>query len=97
MHAASGGHTHLPKIEVQTFEWCLYNIEAYVCNLEIMSKCHELLCSREIVNQHFERKECFSGASCKVLCEFLTEAKISVFVVERHLYNSNIGAYVCNI
>ena len=60
-------------------------IEAYVCNLKIMSKWKELLCSREIVNRHFESKECFSAASCKVLCEFLAEAKISVFVVEQHL------------
>jgi len=29
------------------------------------------------VNQYFESKECFSVASCKVLCEFLTEVKIS--------------------
>ena len=93
MHAASGGHTRLPKIEVRTFEWCLYNIDAYVCNLEIMLKWNELLCSREIVNRHFKSKEC----SCKVLCEFLTEAKISVFVLERHLYNFNIDAYVCNV
>ena len=34
------------------------------------------------MNRNFEREECFSAASCKVLCEFLTEAKISVFVVE---------------
>ena len=71
MHVASGAHTRLPKIEVRTFEWCLYNIDAYVCHLEIMLKWNELLCSREIVNRHFESKEC----SCKVLCEFLTEAK----------------------
>ena len=93
MHAASGAHTRLPKIEVRTFEWCLYNIDAYVCHLEIMLKWNELLCSREIVNRHFESKEC----SCKVLCEFLTEAKISVFVVERRLYNFNIDASVCNV
>ena len=49
------------------------------------------------MNRHFERKECFSGASCKVLCEFLTEAKISVFVVERRLYNYNTDANVCNV
>ena len=30
------------------------------------------------MNQHFESKECFSAASCKVLCEFLAEAKISL-------------------
>ena len=35
------------------------------------------------MNRHFERKECFSAASWELLCEFLTEAKISVFVVER--------------
>ena len=97
MHAASGCHTRFPKIEVLTFEWCLYNIDAYVCNLEIMLKWNELLCSREIVNRHFEGKECFSSASCKVLCGFLTDAKISVFVVERRLYNFNIDAYVCNV
>ena len=49
------------------------------------------------MNQNFERKECFSAASCKVLCEFLTEAKISVFVVERRLYNCNTDASVCNV
>ena len=95
MHAASGGHTRLPKIEFQTFEWCFYNIDAYdfVCNLEIMLKWNELLCSREIVNRHFESKEC----SCKVLCKFPKEAKISVFVFERRLYHFNIDAYVCNV
>ena len=61
------------------------NIHVYVCHLEIKLKWNELLCSREIVNRHFESKECFSAASCKVLCEFLTEAEISVFVVERRL------------
>ena len=71
--------TRLPKEEVRKFEWCLYNVDAYVCNLEIKLKWNELLCSREIVNRHFESKECFSAASCKVLCEFLTEAKISNF------------------
>jgi len=50
-----------------------------------------LLCSREIANRHFESKECFSTASCKVLCELPTEAKISVYVVEWRLYN-----YICN-
>ena len=35
-----------------------------------------LLFSQEIVNWHFERKECFSAASCKVLWEFLMEAKV---------------------
>ena len=31
------------------------------------------------MNRHFESKECVSAAiSCKVLCEFLTEAKILV-------------------
>ena len=49
------------------------------------------------MNRHFERKECFSAARCKVLCEFLAEAKISVFVVERCLYNYNIDAYVGNV
>ena len=33
------------------------------------------------MNQYFERKECFSTASCEVLREFLTEVKTSVFVV----------------
>ena len=97
MHAASGGQTRLPKIEVRKFEWCLYNIDAYVCNLEIKLKWNELLCSREIVNLHFESKKCFSAASCKVLREFLPKAKISVFVVERRQYNYNIDAYVSNV
>ena len=35
------------------------------------------------MNRHFEKKECFSAANCKVLCELLTEAKISVYVVQR--------------
>ena len=35
--------------------WCLYNMDAYVCNLWIKLKWNELLW--EIVNQHFERKE----------------------------------------
>ena len=37
------------------------------------------------MNRHFESKEGFSAASCKVLCELLTEAKISVNIVERRL------------
>ena len=46
------------------------------------------------MNRHFKSKEC----SCKVLCEFLMEAKISVLVVERRLYNNfKIDAYVCNV
>ena len=28
------------------------------------------------MNWHFERKECFSAASCEVLCEFLTEMNV---------------------
>ena len=80
MHAGSGGDTRFQNIEkievVRRFEWCLYDIDAYVCNLEIKLRWNELLCSREIVNRHFESKVCFSGASCKVLCEFLTEAKV---------------------
>ena len=28
------------------------------------------------MNRHFERKECFWAASCKVLCKILTEAKV---------------------
>ena len=79
MHAASGAHIRLAKIEVRTCEWCLYNIDAYVCHLEIMLIWNELL------------------FSCKVLCEFLTEAKILVFVVERRPYNFNIDAFVCNV
>ena len=77
MHAASGGHTP-SQAKVRKFWWCLYNINAYVCNLEIKLKWNELLCSLEIVNRDFESKECFSAASCKVLCEFLTKAKILV-------------------
>ena len=49
------------------------------------------------MNWHFESKECFSAARCKVLCEFLTEAKISVFLVEGRLCNFNVDAYVCNV
>ena len=49
------------------------------------------------MNLYFESKESFSVTNFKVLCEFLTEAKISVFVVERRLYNNNIDAYVCNV
>ena len=51
-------------------------IDAYVCDLEIKLRWKELLCSQQIMNRHFERKECFSAASCKVLCESLTEAKV---------------------
>ena len=54
----------------------IYNIDTYVCNLEIKLRWNKLLCSQEIVNRHFERKESFSAASCKVLFEFLTEAKV---------------------
>ena len=42
---------------------------------------NELLCSWEIVNQHFETKEWFSTASCVVLWELCSEAKTWVFVV----------------
>ena len=49
------------------------------------------------MNRNFEREECFLAASCKVLCEFLMEAKILVFVVERRLYNYRTDAYVCNV
>ena len=69
----------------------------YDCNLEIKLTWNELLCSREIANRHFESKECSLAASCKVLCECLTEANILVFVVERRLYNYDIAAYVCNV
>ena len=79
-----GGRLHQPcspsqnqKIEaVQKVEWCLCSIGAYVCHLEIKLRWNKLLCSQEIMNRHFERKECFSAASCKVLCEFLTEANV---------------------
>ena len=33
----------------------IYNIDTYVCNLEIKLRWNELLCSQEIVNWHFER------------------------------------------
>ena len=36
-------------------------------------------------------------ASCKVLWEFLTEAKTSVFIVKQRLYNHNIDAHLCNV
>ena len=38
------------------------------------------MCSRKLMNRHFERKECFATASCNVLWEFLTEAKTWAFV-----------------
>ena len=75
-------HVCFGKIKIRKFEWCLYNnIDAYVCNLKIKLKLNELLCSWEIMNWHFERKECFKRASSKVLWEILTEGKTSVFVV----------------
>ena len=49
------------------------------------------------MNRHFEKKECILAASCKVLCELPTEAKISVYVVERRLYYYKIDAYVSNV
>ena len=61
-------------------------IDAYVCNLEIKLRWNELLCSQEIVNRHFERKECFSAASCKVLQSFVRislGSESSVFVERR--------------
>ena len=37
MCAASGGHVRFEKIKkvgvVQKFEWCLFDIDGYVCNL----------------------------------------------------------------
>ena len=60
------------------------NIDAYVCNLEIKLRWNELLCSQEIVNRHFERKECFSGASCKILCKFLKEAKVQFLLSDAY-------------
>ena len=74
-----------------------YIISMRLCNLEIKLRWNELLCSREIVNRYFESKECLLAASCKVLCELLREAKISVYVVERRLYNYNIDVYVRNV
>ena len=67
----------IKKIEVvQKFEWCPYNIDAYVCNLEIKIWWNKSSCSQEIVNWHFERKECFLATSWKVLCKFLMEANV---------------------
>ena len=37
------------------------------------------------MNRHFERKECFFGDELKSSREFLTEAKTSVFDIERRL------------
>ena len=40
----------------------------FATQLKIKLRWNELLCSKEIiVNRHFERKGCFSVASCKVL------------------------------
>ena len=48
------------------------------------------------MNQHFERKGCFSTASCEVLREFCTEGKTG-FSLLCHAYNYDIDAYVCNV
>ena len=55
---------------VWKFEWCLYDINAYVCNLEIKLRWNKLLCLREIVNRHFESKECFSRLVAKFYANF---------------------------
>ena len=73
MHAASRGHKRFEKIkkfETRKFEWCLC---LQFVNKEL--RWNELLCSWEIVNQHFERKECFSTGSCDVLWELLQGSK----------------------
>ena len=41
----------------------------------------QIICSWEIANWHFERKNCFLTASCEVLREFPMIAKTSVFIV----------------
>ena len=76
------------------------NIDAYVCNLWIKLRWNnELLCSWEIANQHFERKECFSMASCEVLWEFWMKAKTWVFCCcATPIYNYDIFySSVCNV
>ena len=89
-------HVRFGKIKIWKFEWCLYNtIDAYVCNLKIKLKLNELLCSWEIVNQHLERKECFSTASLP--CPVRTVAWKRKLGFSRHAYNYDIDAYVCNI
>ena len=92
MHAASGGHTSFQNIKKsKLFEnlndaYIYIYIDTYVCNLEIKLIWNELLCSQEIVNRHFERKECFSAASCKVLQSFVRishGSESSVFIERR--------------
>ena len=78
MGAASRSCVYFQKIKkfaiVQKFECCLCNVDVYVCNLliKLHVRWNELLCSWEIANRHFERKEWFWAASCKVLWEFLS-------------------------
>ena len=71
---------------LQLCEWCQYKINAYVW-------WNKLFGPREIANQHFGRKKCFTAVSCKDLWKFLTEAKTFVFVVEQCLDNYKIDNY----
>ena len=93
MHAASGGHTSFQNIQksklFENLNDAYMYIDAYVCNLEIKLRWNELLCSQEIVNRHFERKECFSAASCKVLQSFarISHGSESSVFVERRRQN----------
>jgi len=96
VHAASGGHTRVQKLKKSK----LGNLnDAYIISMPMFAtwKLARIVVFTRNRESHFERKECFSAASCKVLCEFLTEAKISVLGVERRLYNYNIDVYVCNV
>ena len=93
MHAASGGHTSFQNIQksklFENLNDAYMYIDAYVCNLEIKLRWNELLCSQDIVNRHFERKECFSAASCKVLQSFarISHGSESSVFVERRRQN----------
>ena len=45
----------------------IISVPMFATCTEIKLRWNELLCSRKIVNRHFERKECSATASCNVL------------------------------
>ena len=60
----------------------LYNINAYVCNLEINLKWKELLCSQEIVNRILKGMLCANYSHKRTISVFLVEPRLCLQCVE---------------
>ena len=80
---------------VWKFEWCLYNIKLCLCFQLVNIKLgwSELLCSWEIVNWHFERKECFSTASSMQISHW--SQNCGVFCCATPINNNYYNIYSC--